>query len=82
MNPKRTAKRKVAIVFVCVAPVFLGALKVCAQEPASAKPANFVDLLITGGTVVTMDADRRIIENGYVIIKGDTIVAEAKSFIW
>ena len=75
MNPKRTAKRNVAIVFVCVALVFFGAMKICAQEPASAKPANFVDLLITGGTVVTMDANRRIIENGYVIIKGDTIVA-------
>jgi 5-methylthioadenosine/S-adenosylhomocysteine deaminase len=75
MNSKRTAKRKVAFVFVCVAFVFVGALKICAQEPASPKPANFVDLLITGGTVVTMDADRRIIENGYVIIKGDTIVA-------
>ncbi len=63
------------IVFVCVALVLVGALKICAQAPASAKPANFVDLLITGGTVVTMDGDRRIIENGYVIIKGDTIVA-------
>jgi len=75
MNPKRTAKGKVAIAFVCVALVFAGARKICAQEPGPAKPANFVDLLITGGTVVTMDADRRIIENGYVIVKGDTIVA-------
>jgi 5-methylthioadenosine/S-adenosylhomocysteine deaminase len=75
MNAKRTAKRKVAIGFVCGTLVFAGALKICAQQPASAKPANFVDLLISGGTVVTMDADRRIIENGYVIIKGDTIVA-------
>jgi 5-methylthioadenosine/S-adenosylhomocysteine deaminase len=75
MNPQRTAKRKVAVVFVCAALVFVGALKIAAQEPPAAKPANFVDLLITGGTVVTMDADRRILENGYVIIKGDTIVA-------
>jgi 5-methylthioadenosine/S-adenosylhomocysteine deaminase len=75
MNPKRTAKRKVVIVFVCVALICIGALKICAQETAPAKPANFVDLLITGVTVVTMDADRRIIENGYVVVKGDTIVA-------
>jgi 5-methylthioadenosine/S-adenosylhomocysteine deaminase len=75
MNPQRTAKRKVAIVFVCVALVFVGALKIGAPEPATAKPADLVDLLITGGTVVTMDAHRRILENGYVIIKGDTIVA-------
>ncbi len=32
------------------------------------------DLLITGGTVVTMDKDRRVIENGAVAIKGDKIV--------
>lgn len=75
MNPKRTAKREVAIVFVCAVLAFFGGQTICAQEPVSAKPANFVDLLITGGTVVTMDADRRILENGYVIVKGDTIVA-------
>jgi 5-methylthioadenosine/S-adenosylhomocysteine deaminase len=33
------------------------------------------DLLITGGTVVTMDASRAIIEDGAVVVKGDTIVA-------
>ncbi len=75
MNPKRTAKRGKIIVFACAAMVCLGALKISPQEQAQPKPANFVDLLITGGTVVTMDVDRRIIENGYVIVKGDTIVA-------
>lgn len=34
-----------------------------------------VDLLVTGGTVVTMDADRRVIENGAVAIRGERIVA-------
>jgi 5-methylthioadenosine/S-adenosylhomocysteine deaminase len=34
-----------------------------------------VDLLITGGTVVTMDKARRVIENGAVVIRGDKIVA-------
>src|SRR5690606_28092257 len=33
-----------------------------------------VDLLITGGTVVTMDGERRVIENGAVAINGNTIV--------
>jgi 5-methylthioadenosine/S-adenosylhomocysteine deaminase len=75
MNPQRTGQKKVAVVFVSVALVLAGALKIGAQQPPSANPANSVDLLITGGTVVTMDADRRILENGYVIIKGDTIVA-------
>jgi len=63
------------IVFACAAMLCLGALRISAQEQAEPRPANFVDLLITGGTVVTMDVDRRVIENGYVIVKGDTIVA-------
>jgi len=75
MNPHRITKNKKAIMFVIVAIVCLGAMRISAQEQAQSKPANFVDLLITGGTVVTMDADRRIIENGYVIVKGDTIIA-------
>jgi 5-methylthioadenosine/S-adenosylhomocysteine deaminase len=75
MNPKRIAKRKIIAVFACAAMVCLGTLKMSSQEHTQSKPANFVDLLITGGTVVTMDADRRVIEDGYVIVKGDTIVA-------
>ncbi len=34
-----------------------------------------VDWLITGGTVVTMDAQRRVIENGAVAVRGSDIVA-------
>src|SRR5712671_6845454 len=34
-----------------------------------------VDMLVAGGTVVTMNAERRIIEDGAVAINGDTIVA-------
>ncbi len=34
-----------------------------------------VDLIISGGTVVTMDASKRVIENGAVAIKADKIVA-------
>ncbi|MFB3095049.1 MAG: amidohydrolase family protein, partial [Candidatus Acidiferrales bacterium] len=34
-----------------------------------------VDLLVTGGTVVTMDADRRVIEDGAVAVRGERIVA-------
>jgi len=37
-------------------------------------PALSVDLLIAGGTVVTMDNERRVIEDGAVAIKGDRIV--------
>ncbi len=34
-----------------------------------------VDLLVAGGTVVTMDAGRRVLEDGAVAVRGDTIVA-------
>ena len=34
-----------------------------------------VDLIVRGGTVVTMDGERRVIENGGVAIKGGRIVA-------
>src|SRR6187200_1413332 len=35
--------------------------------------AGAVDLLIVGGAVVTMNPDRRVIENGFVAIKGQRI---------
>jgi len=34
-----------------------------------------VDILITGGTVITMDSSRRVLEDGAVAIMGDRIVA-------
>jgi 5-methylthioadenosine/S-adenosylhomocysteine deaminase len=34
-----------------------------------------VDLIVTGGTVVTMDGERRVIENGAVAVRGERIVA-------
>jgi 5-methylthioadenosine/S-adenosylhomocysteine deaminase len=36
---------------------------------------SIVDLIVRGGTVVTMDGTRRVIENGGVAIKGGRIVA-------
>jgi 5-methylthioadenosine/S-adenosylhomocysteine deaminase len=33
------------------------------------------DLLIVGGTVVTMDASRAIVDDGAIVVNGDTIVA-------
>jgi 5-methylthioadenosine/S-adenosylhomocysteine deaminase len=38
-----------------------------------------VDLIVKGGTVVTMDGNRRVIENGGVAIKGGRIVAVDKT---
>ena len=40
-----------------------------------AAPKEKVDLLITGGIVITMDAQRRLIEDGAVAVRGGFIVA-------
>jgi 5-methylthioadenosine/S-adenosylhomocysteine deaminase len=42
---------------------------------ASQTPRVRADLLVAGGTVVTMDASRAILDDGAVAVKGDTIVA-------
>jgi 5-methylthioadenosine/S-adenosylhomocysteine deaminase len=34
-----------------------------------------VDLLVSGGTIVTMDGERRILEDGAIAVKGDAILA-------
>jgi len=44
------------------------------QRRGGVRDAN-VDIIISGGTVVTMDKGRRVIEDGAVAIKGDKIVA-------
>src|SRR5271168_987299 len=54
-----------AIVCVCIG--FFFSPLMFAKEKA--------DLLITGGTVITMDAQRRVIDDGAVAIRGDSIVA-------
>ena len=43
---------------------------------------GFADILVSNGTVVTMDATDQVIQNGAVAIKGDSILAvgEAASF--
>src|SRR5712671_315850 len=43
------------------------------------KRKAIVDLIVRGGTVVTMDGSRRVIENGGVAIKGGRIVAVDKT---
>jgi 5-methylthioadenosine/S-adenosylhomocysteine deaminase len=42
---------------------------------SSQVPKDKVDLIISGGTVVTMDGTRDIYDDGVVVVKGDTIVA-------
>lgn len=50
-------------------------LVLCPASLLSQPKKEKVDLIVTGGTVVTMDSARTVVENGAVAIKGDAIVA-------
>jgi len=45
------------------------------QNNSAPKEAVSVDLLINGGTIVTMDADRLVVENGFIAVKNGEIYA-------
>src|SRR5712664_3929640 len=63
-------KRQVCCSCVLVASATLFAASAVAQEKRER-----ADLVIAGGTVVTMDAKRRILEDGAIAVEGDAIVA-------
>src|ERR1700753_3758677 len=48
----------------------------CAAQAAGAEKA---DILIAGGTLITMDPDRRVIDDGAVAIRADRIIAVGTS---
>jgi 5-methylthioadenosine/S-adenosylhomocysteine deaminase len=53
----------------------LSAALLCSSVSAQGRRAERVDLLVSGGTVVTMDGERRVIEDGAVAVRGGRIVA-------
>jgi 5-methylthioadenosine/S-adenosylhomocysteine deaminase len=48
---------------------------ICVWAGCSALAQEKVSLLVTNGRVITMDAQRHVIEDGEVAIRGDSIVA-------
>ncbi|MGE0883544.1 MAG: amidohydrolase [Blastocatellales bacterium] len=54
--------------------VLVSATAVFYGQRIVASQVNRVDLLITGGAVVTMDGERKVFENGYVAVRGERIV--------
>src|SRR5215469_18525378 len=76
-RPNSARGKAEALVFRRSLPLLLcmaaAGARVCAQTPS--QEAVSVDLLITGATIVTMDADRRVVEGGFLALRGDSIVA-------
>ncbi|MEO6725839.1 MAG: amidohydrolase family protein, partial [Blastocatellia bacterium] len=54
--------------------VLIAAVAVLSGQKRAASNAHMIDLLITGGAVVTMDGERRVFDNGFVAIRGERIV--------
>ncbi|MCW5962030.1 MAG: amidohydrolase [Pyrinomonadaceae bacterium] len=65
--------KNLRISFVFIVLFSILSSQTAAQTPEKIVPKWNCDLLITGGTVVTMDKDRRIIEDGAVTITGGKI---------
>jgi 5-methylthioadenosine/S-adenosylhomocysteine deaminase len=63
--------------YLCLSVFICGAVDLLAPRAAFGK--DKVDLLVTNGTVITMDAQRRVIENGAVAARGDSIIAVGAS---
>jgi 5-methylthioadenosine/S-adenosylhomocysteine deaminase len=72
--PKRLL---VSHLHLCLFLLMGGAIGLLMPQVVIAK--DKVDLLVTNGTVITMDAQRRVIENGAVAVRADSIVAVGAS---
>ncbi|HET7105491.1 MAG TPA: amidohydrolase [Candidatus Acidoferrum sp.] len=57
--------------------IFLASLVITSSALAqdTTKQSVSVDLLVKGATIVTMDANKRVLENGFMAIRGDEIIA-------
>jgi imidazolonepropionase-like amidohydrolase len=58
--------------FICVSLIVMTTLSNITQAQARRQP---VDLLVLGGTIVTMDQTRRVIEDGGIAVSKGRIVA-------
>ncbi len=63
-------KRGLAVILLALAFFYAG--KLAAQTAAKKQHA---DLLVTGGTLVAMDGDTRVLEDGAIAVRGDIIAA-------
>jgi 5-methylthioadenosine/S-adenosylhomocysteine deaminase len=82
MNSLHVATLKKGIGFVCASILGMSTIMNTAGAQAPDKQAVWVDLLITNATIVTMDGERHIIENGQIAVRGDTIYAIGGSLLF
>jgi 5-methylthioadenosine/S-adenosylhomocysteine deaminase len=67
-------KRRLAVAFLTVT-----SLLVALRGASGQTKKEGVDLLVSGATIVTMDGARRVLEDGAIAVKGDTILAVGPS---
>jgi 5-methylthioadenosine/S-adenosylhomocysteine deaminase len=78
MNSLHVAAIRKGITFVCTLIVGVSAIASTTRAQAPDKEAVWVDLLITNATIVTMDGERHIIENGQIAVRDDSIYVVGK----
>ena len=55
--------------------LWIVSIMIASRTPAFGQARQDVDLIVSGGIVVTMDGDRAIYQDGSVAVRGDSIVA-------
>ena len=79
MENRNTSRRSSPLTFsVFVVSAFFTSLQLLAQTSSQPSPQK-ADLIVSGGTVVTMGGARTVYDDGAVVVKGDTILAVGPS---
>ena len=84
MEKRKWGKHRLTFILPALFSVFpfLFSLPLLDAQSKKSQPTDKrenVELLVVGGTVVTMDGQRRVIEGGAVAVRGDSIVAVGPS---
>src|SRR3989442_5384065 len=77
-NSQKSQKRHAFLVlYLCLSVFICGSISpLLGQAPAKTPPAREkIDLLVAGRTVLTMDPERRVVEDGAVPARTDTVAA-------
>jgi 5-methylthioadenosine/S-adenosylhomocysteine deaminase len=68
-------RRRTVLFTMCLVWIVAAIAPIHCRAQEAPKEAVSVDLLVQGATIVTMDPERRVIENGVLAVRGDTIFA-------